>query len=75
MKQAKTFEISYGRNVYFGEYEFEFGKLIIDDMHTFNEDEEKVEIDSINDKEIYDRIYRLVEKEYSPEPKEYFEDY
>lgn len=59
----KTFEISFPKAVYFGEYWFEDGKLIIDDVHTFDEDEQRVEIDSINDAEIFLRVYMAVEKD------------
>ena len=61
--ESKTFELSYNRNVYFGEYFYEGNKLFIDDVHTFDSDERKVEIDSLNDSEIFSKVYSLVEKD------------
>jgi len=59
----KQFEISLPKACYFGIYFFEDGKLFIDEVHTFSEDAERIEIDSINDAEIFQRIYSLVEKD------------
>ena len=58
----KQFEISLPKAVYFGTYFFEDGHLFIDEVHTFDEDEQRIEIDSLNDAEIFNRIYSLVEK-------------
>lgn len=63
----KNFEVSLPKAVYFGVYEIEDNRIVIDEVHTFDEDEQRVEIDSINDKEIYSRIYAEVEKQYSDE--------
>lgn len=59
----KQFEISFPKAVYFGEYEFIDGHLFIDDVHTFDEDEQRVEIDSLSDCEIFQRIYSAVERD------------
>ena len=59
----KQFELSLPKAVYFGSYEFIDGKLFIDEVHTFDEDEQRIEIDSLNDAEIFNRIYALVEKD------------
>lgn len=61
--KPKTFEIDFNKHVYFGDYSFEDNKLVIDNVHTFDKDEQRVEVDSINDREVYQRIYQLVEKE------------
>ena len=58
-----NFELSLPKAVYFGEYRFDNGKLFIDDVHTFDSDEQRIEIDSLNDAEIFNRIYALVEKD------------
>jgi hypothetical protein len=58
-----NFELSLPKAVYFGIYFFEDGHLFIDDVHTFDEDEQRIEIDSLNDAEIFKRIYSLVEKD------------
>jgi hypothetical protein len=71
MRTNKTFEISYYHHVYFGEYYFEDGHLIIDNVHTFDSDEQRVEIDSFNDKEVFDKVYALVEDKFSDELEEY----
>jgi hypothetical protein len=59
----KQFELSLPKAVYFGIYFFDNGKLFIDEVHTFDEDEQRIEIDSLNDAEIFQRIYALVEKD------------
>jgi len=64
---TKTFEISYYHHVYFGDYCFEDNHLEIDNVHSFDADGEKIEIDSINNKELFDRIYSLVEKKHGDE--------
>ena len=66
----KNFELSLPKAVYFGEYRFDNGKLFIDDVHTFDEDEQRIEIDSLNDAEIFQRIYSLVEKDKCDEIEE-----
>lgn len=58
-----NFELSLPKAVYFGEYRFDNGKLFIDEVHTFDEDGQRIEIDSLNDAEIFQRIYSLVEKD------------
>jgi hypothetical protein len=58
-----NFELSLPKAVYFGSYEFIDGKLFIDDVYTFDSDEQRIEIDSLNDAEIFKRIYSLVEKD------------
>jgi len=63
----KQFEISLPKAVYFGTYSLDGNKIMLEDVYTFDEDEKKVEIDSINDREIYLRIYAKVEDEYSDE--------
>lgn len=63
MRNNKTFEIELPKEIYFGEYWFEGNKLIIDDVHTFDEDGVKIEIDSLNDKELFFRIYQAVERD------------
>lgn len=65
--ESKTFELSYSRNVYFGEYSIGNGGLSIDNVHTFDSDEKRVEIDSFNDIEIYSKILSLLKKEKSEE--------
>ena len=59
----KEFEISLPKAVYFGEYLIENGKLHISDVHTFDDDEQRVEIDSLNDAELFNRIHRLLTAE------------
>jgi hypothetical protein len=59
----KQFELSLPKAVYFGIYFFEDGHLFIDEVHTFDSDEQRIEIDSLNDAEIFQRIYSLVEKD------------
>ena len=66
----KQFELSLPKAVYFGEYRFDNCKLFIDDVHTFDSDEQRIEIDSINDAEIFKRIYALVEKDKCDEIEE-----
>jgi hypothetical protein len=58
-----NFELSLPKAVYFGSYEFIDGKLFIDEVHTFSEDGERIEIDSLNDAEIFQRIYSLLVKD------------
>ena len=70
----KNFEIDYNKNVYFGLYFFEDCKLIIDEVHTFSEDGEKIEIDSFNDSEIFNRLYSLAEKMFNDELNEEIEE-
>jgi ABC-type uncharacterized transport system substrate-binding protein len=69
---SKTFEISYYHHVYFGDYFFEDNKLVIDDVHTFD-DVERIEIDSINDSEVFGKVYGLVEKKHGYENVEHDE--
>lgn len=71
----KLFEISFPKAVYFGSYHFDGNELWIDDVHTFDEDGNKIEIDSFNDKEIFDRIYKAVEDDKSDEIQEEREDF
>jgi len=59
----KQFELSLPKAVYFGIYFFDNGKLFIDEVYTFDDDEQRIEIDSLNDAEIFQRIYSLVEKD------------
>lgn len=59
----KQFELSLPKAVYFGIYFFDNGKLFIDEVHTFDDDEQRIEIDSLNDAEIFQRIYSLLEKD------------
>lgn len=66
----KTFELSLPKAVYFGSYEFIDGKLFIDEVHTFDEDEQRIEIDSLNDAEIFNRIYSLLVKDKADEIEE-----
>ena len=66
----KQFELSLPKACYFGTYFFDNGKLFIDDVHTFDSDEQRIEIDSINDAEIFKRIYALVEKDKCDEIEE-----
>jgi hypothetical protein len=66
----KQFELSLPKAVYFGEYCFIDGKLFIDEVHYFSEDAERIEIDSLNDAEIFKRIYSLVEKDKCDEIEE-----
>jgi len=63
----KTFEISYYHHVYFGTYEFPDNHLEIDNVHTFGEDGDKIEIDSLNNKEVFEKVYALVEKKHGDE--------
>lgn len=64
----KQFEVDYYKSVYYGEYYFEERvKLVIDNVHYFSEGGEEVEIDSINDKEIFDAVYNLVYMQHSDE--------
>ena len=60
--KPKTFEIDFNKHVYFGDYFFEDNKLVIDNVHTFDKDEQRVEVDSINDREVYQSVYQLVER-------------
>ena len=66
----KNFELSLPKAVYFGSYEFIDGKLFIDEVHTYDSDEQKIEIDSLNDAEIFNRIYSLLEKDKCDEIEE-----
>ena len=66
----KNFELSLPKAVYFGSYEFIDGKLFIDEVHTFDEDEQRIEIDSLNDAEIFKRIYSLLVKDKCDEIEE-----
>lgn len=62
-KHTKEFELSLPKAVYFGEYFFEGNKLFIDEVHTFSEDGERIDVDSLNDAELFQRIYSEVEKD------------
>jgi hypothetical protein len=74
----KEFEISLPKAVYFGNFSLDGNKLFIDDVHTFDEDEQRVDVDSINDRELFQRIYSAVESEYhdtiADEQERYEED-
>ena len=67
MSHTKEFEISLPKAVYFGTWQMDGNKIMLDEVYTFDEDENKIEIDSINDRELYLRIYEKVEDEYSDE--------
>lgn len=58
----RKFEISYGLNVYWGEYYIEQNNIVIDNVFTQNDEEQEIELDSINDKEIYQRVSELAIK-------------
>lgn len=73
-KQTKEFEVSLPKAVCFGEYLIEKGKLYISDVHTFDDDEQRVEIDSINDAELFNRIHRLLSEEKVDEIEAEIED-
>jgi hypothetical protein len=66
----KQFELSLPKAVYFGEFCFIDGKLFIDEVHTFSEDAERIEIDSLNDAEMFNRIYSLLVKDKCDEIEE-----
>jgi hypothetical protein len=66
----KQFELSLPKAVYYGIYFFEDGHLFIDDVHTFDSDEQRIEIDSLNDAEIFQRIYSLLVKDKCDEIEE-----
>jgi hypothetical protein len=66
----KQFELSLPKACYFGIYFLDNGKLFIDDVHTFDEDEQRIEIDSLNDAEIFQRIYSLLVKDKCDEIEE-----
>lgn len=59
----KEFEISLPKAVYFGSYFFDGNKLFIDDVHTYDDDGNRIEIDSLNDAELFARVYKEVEKD------------
>ena len=63
----KPYELSHNRNVYYGSYQYEMNKLVIETMFTRNDEEQEVEVDSLNDSEVWQRIYQLLEKETSDE--------
>lgn len=63
MRANKTFEIDFGKRVFSGEYYFDGNKLVIEEVYTQNEEEKRVEVDSINDAELFAKIYTLVEKD------------
>ena len=64
--QPTQFEISNNKHVYFGTYFYD-GELTLDNVHTFNEDEQRIDLDSLNDAEIYHRIETLVASKFSDE--------
>lgn len=63
MRHNKTFEIDFNKRVYFGEYSFIDNKLFIEEVYTQNEQEQRVEVDSLNDAELFGKIYGLVERD------------
>lgn len=63
----KQFEISFNRSVYFGDWYMDGNKLFLEDVHTTDEDGNKIEVDSFNDSELFGKIYSLVEKDKSDE--------
>jgi len=66
----KHYEIDYNRHVYFLSYEWEGNKLSIADVFTHDEIGNKIDVDSINDSELFQRIYAKVEKETASEKME-----
>jgi hypothetical protein len=65
----KQFEISLPKAVYFGTYfiDDKLACVVIEECYTTNEDSERIEIDSLNDAEIFKRIYSILNKEKADE--------
>ena len=59
----KPYELSHNRNVYYGSYQYEMNKLVIETMFTRNDEEQEVEVDSFSDSEVFQRVYQLLVKE------------
>ena len=65
--QPKEFEISIGWKDYKGEYHYEGNELMIDECNRWTCDERNIEtiteIDSINNKEEFSKVYAALEKD------------
>lgn len=72
---TKEFEISLPKAVYFGTWTVSNGKFEILEMTTQDEDENEIEVCSISDKEIYNRVKNLVIEQNKDEIEEEIEDY
>ena len=72
---TKEFEISLPKAVYFGKWTVSNGKFEILEMTTQDEDENEIEVCSISDKEIYNRVKNLVIEQNKDEIEEEIEDY
>lgn len=73
--QPKDFEISLPKAVYSGKWIVTNGKFEILEMTTRDENEQDVEVCSINDKETYSRVKYLVLLENIEEINEEIEEY
>ena len=71
---AKQFELSLPKAAYYGLYTIENGTLFIGEVHTFDEEEKIVDVDSINDSELFSRIYQLLSEEKKDEIEAEIED-
>jgi len=74
MNAEKEFEIRLPKAVYFGDYLIENGKLYIDEVHTFSEDGERIDVDSLSDSEIFNRIHCILSEEKKDEIEAEIED-
>ena len=71
---AKQFELSLPKATYYGEYLIEKGKLYIDEVLTFDEDGKTIQVDSLSDAELFNRIHRLLSEEKKDEIEAEIED-